>query len=141
MPPHRKLEVVDPRVLARELNKTPSNHYVIWTGHPYGAQQGSLRSQALGLIKTVGTPVSLRTLLSQAASINGAFGFEPATVRSSVHLHQGAKPAVYLLVEKRPSGDYVALKEIPHAGAQLAHVNAGRVLIDRNGGLHSALSE
>ncbi|MDB5465276.1 MAG: hypothetical protein JWQ46_38 [Phenylobacterium sp.] len=54
-------------------------------------------------------------------------------MRSAVRLHQQAKPAVLLLVERRPSGDYVAVADIPFAGALNRRISAGEIVLDRQG--------
>ena len=54
-------------------------------------------------------------------------------MRSCIRSHQGAKPAVLLLVERRSSGDFVAVTDIPHAGAPRQSVRAGEVLVDSRG--------
>ncbi len=132
---HRLMERIPASVLTAALRQTPPTHYVIWTGHHYRAQDGSLRSQALSRITEVGQPVSVQTLLQRAARIDGEVGFDPNTVRSGLTLHQGAKPAAYLLVEKTASGEYVAVRDIPKAGIPNQSIRAGEVVLDRGGRL------
>jgi hypothetical protein len=119
------LEVIAAGVLAEALRRTPEDHHVIWTGHSYASWQRSLRSRALAEIKECGVPVSLRELLRRAARIDGDRGLDPDTVRAGVRLHQGAKPAVYLLVQRTSAGDYVAVTEIPSAGPDFRRVARG----------------
>jgi hypothetical protein len=39
-------------------------------------------------------------------------GFDPGVVRSGLFLHQGAKPCVYLALERRADGSYTAAKDV-----------------------------
>ncbi|MBC4018974.1 hypothetical protein ACFQU2_14370 [Siccirubricoccus deserti] len=129
------MERISAAVLAEALRRTPPTHYVIWTGHRYRSQAGSLRSQALSRITEVGEPVSVQTLMQRAARIDGELGFDPATVRSGLGLHQGARPAVYLLVDRKASGDYAAVRDIPFAGSPSRAIREGDVVLNRNGQL------
>ena len=133
MTKHRSMERISATVLEKALRRTPPTHYVIWTGHTYRNQNGSLRSQALSRITEVGEPVSVQTLLQRAARIDGELGFDPATVRSGLDLHQGARPAVYLLIDRKASGDYVAARDIPFAGSPSRAIREGDVVLDRSG--------
>ncbi|WP_133255006.1 hypothetical protein [Phenylobacterium hankyongense] len=130
---HREAEVIPDAVLADALARTPLDHYVIWTGRDPAVQSGSLRSRAFACVCEVGAPVSLRTLMQRASKLDGQAGLHPDAVRSAVRLHQQAKPAVLLLVERRPSGDYVAVADIPFAGALNRRFSAGEVVLDRQG--------
>ena len=130
---HRAMERISAAALDEAQRDTPPTHYVFWTGHPYRRQAGSLRSQALERITEVGQPVSVQTLLERAARVDGELGFDPATVRGGLMLHQGAKPAVYLLVERKASGDFVAVREIPFAGSPGQAIREGDVVADRYG--------
>jgi hypothetical protein len=127
------METISAGVLAEAISRAPSDQYVIWTGHEYGSWQRSLRSRALAEIKKVARPVALRELLRRAARIDGELGFNPDTVRSGLRLHQGAKPAVYLLVEQTPVGDYVAVTTVPFAGPAFRRIEKGAVVLDRSG--------
>lgn len=133
MPAARGLEIIRNRDLADAISRTPPDHYVIWTGHTYSSWQVSLRSRALAQIREVGVPVALRELLRRAARIEGDLGLDPATVRSGIRLHQGAKPAVYLLVERHGAGDYLAVTDIPYAGPAFRRISKGAVVLDRAG--------
>ncbi|WP_372624681.1 uracil-DNA glycosylase [Falsiroseomonas sp.] len=135
MPAARGLEFIVGRVLAEAVKRTPPDHYVIWTGHTYPSWQVSLRSRALAQIREVGVPVPLRELLHRAARIEGELGLDPAIVRSGVRLHQDAKPAVYLLVERNRVGDYTAVTDIPYAGPAFRRIPKGGVVLDRAGRL------
>jgi hypothetical protein len=130
---HRDAEVVPASVLTDALGRTPLHHYVLWTGRPAIGQAGSLRSRAFGCIHEVGVPVSLRVLLQRAARLDGAAGLDPDAVRSAVRLHQMARPAVLILLERRAAGEFVAVTDIPHAGALHLGLRAGEVLIDARG--------
>ncbi len=133
MTQHRSMERISASVLAEALRQTPPTHHVIWTGHNYRAQVGSLRSRALARINEIGEPISVQTLLQRAARIDGDLGLDPTTVRSGLGLHQGARPAVYLLVDRKPSGDYVAVRDIPFAGVPSRAIREGEVVLDRSG--------
>ncbi|WP_270937192.1 hypothetical protein [Falsiroseomonas oryzae] len=132
---HRAMEHVSASTLAEAQRRSAPTHHVIWTGRAYRAQAGSLRSQALARVIEVGQPVPLQTLLARAARVDGDLGFDPATVRSGLVLHQGAKPAVYLLVGRRSSGDFVVVQDIPHAGERGRRIAAGEVVMTREGRL------
>jgi hypothetical protein len=138
--PLRSLEVVRPEVLTEALARTPAHHHVVWTGRELEGRAGSLRSRSLRCVIEAGAPVPLRVLLQRAANLEGGEGYDPDTVRSAVRLHQTAKPAVYLLVERLASGDYVAVTDIPFAGSLTRRVRAGEVLLDRRGVLQLELA-
>src|SRR5688572_17460836 len=99
------MEAIGEAKLREALSRVPEDHYVIWTGHSYRALQNSLRSKALARITEVGKPISLKEVIRRAARIDGLTGLDPDTVRSGIRLHQGAKPAAYLLVRRDVSGD------------------------------------
>ncbi|WP_206030190.1 uracil-DNA glycosylase [Roseomonas sp. AR75] len=135
MPAARGLEFIADGVLSEAISRAPPDHFVIWTGHAYSSWQTSLRSRALARITEVGEPVPLRELLRRAARIDGDLGFDPDTVRSGLRLHQGAKPAVYLLVERNDAGDYTAVTDIPYAGPAFRRITRGAVVLDGAGRL------
>jgi hypothetical protein len=87
--------------------------FVLWTGNPYKARRASARSNSLATIKEVKKPVPLSTLIERAAKAHGETGYSPDIVRSGLFLHQGAKPAVYLALEKKEDGTFVAASNIP----------------------------
>ncbi|RAK60389.1 hypothetical protein DJ021_11520 [Phenylobacterium hankyongense] len=130
---HRDAEVVPASVLADAVGRTPLQHYVLWTGRPAIGQPGSLRSRAFGCVHEVGVPVSLRVLLQRAARLDGAAGLNPDVVRNGVRLHQAARPTVVILLERRSSGEFVTVTDIPHAGALHRPLRAGEVVIDARG--------
>ena len=130
---HRGLEPIPERELTEAIARTPSDHYVIWTGEPCNGQAGSLRSRALACLTEVGQAIALRTLMRRAASLDGG-GLNPDAVRSAVRMHQMARPAVCLLVRRLGSGEFVAVTDIPFA-AKGARIVAGQSLMDRQGRL------
>ena len=129
---HRGSEPVPEQELTEAIARTPSDHYVIWTGEPCNGQAGSLRSRALACIVEIGQPVPLRTLMRRAASLDGG-GLNPDAVRSAVRMHQMARPAVYLLVRRLGSGEFVAVADVPFAAGR--RIVAGEPLMDRQGRL------
>lgn len=138
--PLRSLETVRPEVFTEAIARTPAQHYVIWTGRELEGREGSLRSRSLKVLTEAGAPIPLRVLLQRAARLEGERGLDPDAVRSGVRLHQAAKPAVYLLVEKLASGDYAAVTDIPFAGSLTRRVRAGEVILDRQGALQLELA-
>ena len=100
-------------VLEQALFRTPLDLYVIWTGHVPPCRPGSLRSRVLSCVHEVGQPVSLRVLLQRTAGLEGDMELSPRAVRDAIKLHQQAKPAAYLLVRRIPSGELVAVNDIP----------------------------
>jgi len=130
---HRELERLNAAAVVEAIARTPIDHFVIWDGRACGVQSGSLRSRALSLVHEVWSPVPLRVLIQRAARITDQAGLDPDTVRSAVRLHQTAKPAVYLLVRKAVSGDYLAVADIPWPAASARPLRAGEVVLDRHG--------
>jgi hypothetical protein len=129
---HRGVERISEGDLIEALSRAPADQYVIWTGEGCGAQPGSLRSRALACIHEVGVPVLLRVVLQRAARLEGDLGLNPDAVRGAVYMHQIARPAVYLLVRRRLSAEYVAVTDIPFpAGGR--RIVAGEVIVDRHG--------
>ncbi len=103
---------------------------MVWTGHACGGQEGSLRARALACVREVGAPVSLRLLLQRAAAIEPSGGLDPDAVRNAVRMHQTARPAVYLLVKRLPSRDFVAVTDIPWPAGVRAPISAGGLVVD-----------
>lgn len=130
---HRGLETICGQKLTEELARTPMDHYVVWTGYPGDIQPGSLRARALACVEEVGEPVPLRGLIMRAARLEPTGGLDPERVRSAVRLHQCARRAVYLLLERRTSNDYVAVTDIPWPAGATGPIAAGDVVIDRWG--------
>jgi hypothetical protein len=125
---HRAIETISDELLADALARAPNDHYVVWTGGAYKAQAGSLRSEGLKVITEAGTPVKLREVLRRAARIDGHKGYNPDTLRSGIRLHQGAKPAVYLLVERGLDGKFRAVTNIPDPSHGTNAIPAGTIL-------------
>jgi hypothetical protein len=119
--------------LDQALARTPADHYVVWTGSPCPAQTGSIRSLSLGLVAEIWEPVPLRILVRRAARLSGTSGLDPDTVRSAVRMHQSASHAAYFLVRRCPSGDYVALVDVPYPASGRRRLQAGDVVLARSG--------
>jgi hypothetical protein len=128
-----EVKFIPDQVLAEALGRTPLNHYVIWNGAAAVGRASSVRARAFDCIREIGVPVSLRAMIQRAARLEGSMGLEPDNVRSALRQHQFAKPAVLMLVEKRPSGEYVAVTDIPFAGSLQRRISAGGVVMDRHG--------
>jgi hypothetical protein len=131
---HRGLEPIAAARLTEALARTPKDHYVVWTGHACVGQPGSLRARALACVQEVATPVPLRTVLQRAAQIEAAGGLDPDSVRNAVRMHQLARPAVCLLVERLAGGDYVAVTDIPTPAGLRGRIGAGEIVIDARTG-------
>lgn len=87
--------------------------FVLFTGGKYRARKTSGRFLSLGTVKEVGKPIPLATVYERAATVAGPKGgFSPDLVRSGLFLHQGAKPAVYIALEKNDKGEFVAAKDV-----------------------------
>lgn len=130
---HPDLQPIPQRVLEDALRRTPLSHHVVWTGQPGVGRPDSLRARAFACVPEIGVPIPLRMLMQRAARLDGQTGLHPDSVRSAVRQHQVAKPAVLFLVEKAPSGDYVAVSDIPYAGATNRRIRQGEVVLDRLG--------
>jgi hypothetical protein len=89
------------------------NLYVYYTGGSYRARSKSGRTLALRTIHEKLKPVPLAEVIRRAATASDGKGFDPAFVRAGLFLHQGAKPCVYMALEKRADGAFVAAKAIP----------------------------
>jgi hypothetical protein len=97
------------------LSADNANLYVMWTGGDYKRRPASARSQALATLEVKNKPVALADWIREAARCKDAenqIGFDPGTVRSGLFLHQGAKPCVYLALERRADGSFVAAKNV-----------------------------
>lgn len=130
---HRGLELISFDAVVDEIARTPLDHYVVWDGSNCSAQANSLCSRALSLIFETWSPVPLRALLQRASSISDGMGLNPEAVRRAVRGHQSARPAAYLLVRRTPSGDYVAVADVPWPTAADGPLRAGDVVLDRYG--------
>lgn len=115
-------------------NADNANLYVMWTGGEYKRRLGSARSQALYALKVQNKPVALADWIRDAARVKDAengVGFDPGTVRSGLFLHQGAKPCVYLALERRADGSFVAARDVPRPDAKLGYpeIKRGQLII------------
>lgn len=131
---HRGLEPISAARLTEALARTPKEHYVVWTGHPCAGQAGSLRARALACVWEVATPVPLRAVLQRAANLDPEGGLDPDSVRNAIRMHQLARPAVCLLVERLASNDYVAVTDIPIPAGLRGRIGAGEIVIDSRSG-------
>ena len=136
----RALASVSGSDLTEAMGLDPAMHHVIWTGYDHDRRQGSLRGQSLACVMEVATPFPLRVLLGHAARIEGKRGFEPNLVREGVWNHQGSKPAVRRLVDPAPSGDYVVVREMPHASPEMRWIGPGGLIMDWHGRMALAVA-
>lgn len=118
------------RSAAEALGRTPLDQYVLWTGQDACGRAGSLRARAFNCLRDSGAPLSLRMFLQQVAQ---AEGLDPDAVRGAIRQHQTAKPAVLFLLSRLASGDFVAVTDIPFAGALNRRIRAGELVFDRTG--------
>jgi hypothetical protein len=125
------LQRIDERRLTEAIARTPAEHHVIWTGHPPVVRGGSMRSRALACVQEIGVPVSLRVIMTRAARISDELGFDPDAVRSAVRMCQMARPAVYLLVNRLFSNDFVAVADIPYPAGCSGRIASGEVVLGR----------
>lgn len=125
----RSLQLVTAEALAEGLRRTPLEQCVVWTGEQLHGLSHSRIARVLGCISEVNTPIPLRVLIQRAARIEGDAGVPPDALRNAVRQHQSAQPAVLLLVERRPCGDYAALFDIPFPSGRRGRMPAGTVVI------------
>jgi hypothetical protein len=123
------------------LSSDNANLYVMWTGGNYRRRLGSARSSALFTLDVKNKPVRLADWITlsarcRASEADPQFGYDPATVRSGLFLHQGAKPCVYLALERKADGSFVAAKNVPVPDGSLGFVslNRGDVVIAADDG-------
>jgi hypothetical protein len=90
-----------------------------------------MRSRALACVQEIGVPVSLRVVMTRAARISDELGFDPDAVRSAVRMCQMARPAVYLLVSRLFSNDFVAVADIPYPAGCSGRIASGEVVLGR----------
>lgn len=99
------------------LSNPNADLFIYWTGGEYKRRLGSLRSQALYALAVKEKPVRVGDWLREAARCKDAeegIGFDPATVRSGLFLHQIAKTGcVYLALERKADGSFVAVRDVP----------------------------
>ena len=120
-------------VLADALVRTPADQFVIWNGRACPAQPGSIRSQALQLIEEVWEPVPMRVVVRRAARLAGTSGLDPEAVRHGVRAHPGASHVSYFLVRRTPSGDFVAVCDIPRPSSGPGRLAEGELVLSRTG--------
>lgn len=132
-PVDERLELISDRVLDDAIARTPPNQYVLWNGRPALSRGPSLRARAIACVHEVGVPVSFRVLLQRAARLRDGHGLNPDLVRSAIRQHQFAKPAVLLLVEKRPNDEFVAVTDIPYPDGLGRPIAAREVIVPRDG--------
>ena len=135
MPRHRTtpLKLLSDRVLADALARTPADQYVIWNGVACPAQPGSIRSQALRLVDEIWEPVAMRIVVRRAARLAGTAGLDPDAVRNGVRAHQGASQVSYFLVRRAPSGDFLAVCDVPHPSSGSKPLREGQLVLSRTG--------
>ena len=119
--------------LEEALARTPWEHHVLWTGAPGGFRRGSLVSRCLSLVDVAGQPVRLRWLIQRAAEVDPVVADAPLSVRDALRLHQKAKPAVYLLLDRGACGTFYAVADVAYAGVVGRRLQAGEAVIDSQG--------
>lgn len=90
--------------------------YVLYTGGNYGRRKASGRSKSLATVTERGKPIPIRTYIARAAKVvdpETGKGFGTDISVGGLSLHQGAKPAVYLYLERDADGNYRAVKNVP----------------------------
>lgn len=125
--------------LEEALARTPWEHHVLWTGAAAGFRRGSIASRCLSLIDVAGEPVRLRWLMQRAVETDPAMASAPLALRDALRMHQQAKPAVYLLLERQPSGAFHAVANVPYAGVVGSRLEAGEAVIDARGRIRPQL--
>jgi hypothetical protein len=103
-------------------------HFVAWTGEPLSGRPDSLMSQAVACLTEVATPVPLRELIIRTWRARGDRPFDPVNVRDVVRQHQAATRVVLVLLERRPSGEFVAVTDVPYGVGSLRRVSRGDVV-------------
>lgn len=125
--------------LDEALARTPWEHHVLWTGAAGSFRRGSLASRCLSVLDAPGEPVRLRWLMQRAAEREPAVADAPGAVRDALRMHQKAKPAVYLLLERAACGTFHAVCDIPFAGGMACRLQAGDPVVDRHGRILASL--
>lgn len=103
---------IDAETLAKK-KADAGDIYVLYTGGKYRARKSSGRFLSLGTVTEIGKPIPLATVYERAAKVRDGKGFTPDLVRSGLFLHQGAKPAVFIALEKDDKGEFRAAKDVP----------------------------
>lgn len=126
----RQTETISDEQLNAALSRlSTSNLYVFWTGNTYKLRTASLRSNALRTITELKTPVPVEELIRRAARISGEIGYNPATVKSGLYLHRNSKPAVYIAIERKEDGSFVAAADTPYADGFQGGLKRGDLVI------------
>ena len=125
--------------LDEALARTPWEHHVLWTGAAGSFRRGSLASRCLSVLDVPGELVRLRWLMQRAAEREPAVAHAPGAVRDALRMHQKAKPAVYLLLERAACGTFHAVSDIPFAGGMVCRLQAGDPVVDRHGRILASL--
>lgn len=123
----RRPETVNPEAV-RYVGEATEGLFVYYLGGTYGRRRASLRSNALATVTEVKKPVPVSEVVRRASNLGDGLGYDPKTVLSGIKLHQGAKPAVYILVEKDVEGNLVAYKDVPFPG-EGRPLRAGAVVV------------
>ena len=124
---------IDPAFVAEKLKNVDETLFVYYTGGRYIARRNSGRSAILGTITEVKKPVPLSELIRRAATVANGLGFSPDAARSGLFLHGGSKPAVYLAVEKKADGSFVAARDFAFADGFEKPIKRGDVILSATG--------
>jgi hypothetical protein len=123
-----------PAGLCDALARIPSGLHVLWTGDQPTGRANSRMAQLLACLPEIGAPVSLRVLLQRVAARFSLDGEVLCHYRQAIRQHQAAKPAVVLLLEKTLQGEFIAVCDVPFAGALDRRVRAGATVVNRGDG-------
>jgi len=106
---------------------------VYYTGGKYHRRKASGRSASLNTVSEKRKPVPIRTYAQRCftAAGNGR-GFDTSISFGGLRLHQGAKPACYLLLRKTEAG-YVAETNIPTPDGFKGSFKEGDLVLKPNG--------
>lgn len=111
-----KPKTLDDEMVSSLKGNVPSNMGVVWTGGAYGRRKASGRSKCLATITEKMKPVLLTTYIERAARVvdpDTGKGFSTDISVGGLSLHQGAKPTVYVYVERDADGNWCAVKRVP----------------------------
>lgn len=113
-----------------EIGNTSGDEYVLFTGGAYRRRRASGRSRSLATITEKNRPIKLATYIKRASTANpDGTGYSSQISVGGLRLHQGAKPAVYLYLEKDAKGNYRAVTDIPDPDGFEKPFSAGQVVI------------
>lgn len=113
MPEFATTRKINAKDLAAKLDRIPDNHYLYFTGGDYGRRSQSGRSQCLNTVTEAeaGKLIKVRDYAERCANISGTNnGYLPDISVQGLYLHQGAKFATYLYLEKDKDGNYRAVR-------------------------------